>query len=107
MKKVWLFLVSLVIISALAVGYFLFGDPAHSKNRTVFVVQFIRNPDLHKDWKIAAGDCTYEVEDGSPHRHAPQDGFIYESEICVGERAADVVIDFMELPAGTAPATCR
>jgi murein DD-endopeptidase MepM/ murein hydrolase activator NlpD len=84
MKKVWLFLVSLVIISALAVGYFLFGDPAHSKNRTVFVVQFIRNPDLHKDWKIAAG-----ARCGSAPFAFPTDGmvgYLWDDSFEIGHR---------------------
>jgi len=54
MKKLGIALASLGIITALVVAYFLFVDPAHSKNRTLFVTQFIHNPAAHTDWKIAA-----------------------------------------------------
>jgi peptidoglycan LD-endopeptidase LytH len=54
MKKVGIFLVSLLIIAAIIAGYFLLIDPAHSKNRTLFVVQFIRDPEKHADWLIPA-----------------------------------------------------
>jgi murein DD-endopeptidase MepM/ murein hydrolase activator NlpD len=55
MKRFWIFLASLVIVSGLIAGYILFVDPAHSKNRTLYVMQFIRNPEAHADWKIQAG----------------------------------------------------
>ena len=55
MKKLGLFLASVAAIIALVAGYFLFIDPAHSKNRTLFVVQFVRNPGAHVNWKIPAG----------------------------------------------------
>jgi murein DD-endopeptidase MepM/ murein hydrolase activator NlpD len=54
MKKLGIALASLGLITALVVGYYLFVDPAHSKNRSLYVVQFIRNPGDHADWKIAA-----------------------------------------------------
>jgi peptidoglycan LD-endopeptidase LytH len=54
MKKLGIALASLGIIAALVVGYFLFVDPAHSKNRSLYVVQFIRDPADHADWKITA-----------------------------------------------------
>ena len=54
MKKLLLFLVSLGIVAALVVAYFLFMDPAHSKNRTLQVIQFIRDPEKHTDWLISA-----------------------------------------------------
>jgi Membrane proteins related to metalloendopeptidases len=54
MKKLGIGLLSVAVISALVAGYFLFIDPAHSKNRSLYVVQFIRHPEDHADWKIAA-----------------------------------------------------
>ena len=54
MKKLGLFLLSVVIIAALVIGYFFLIDPARSKNRTLAVVQFIRNPEDHTDWVIPA-----------------------------------------------------
>jgi murein DD-endopeptidase MepM/ murein hydrolase activator NlpD len=54
MKKFGVILLSVGLVAALVGGYFLFFDPAHSRNRTRYVVQFIRHPEEHADWKIAA-----------------------------------------------------
>lgn len=54
MKKLGIALLTIGVVTALVAGYFLFLDPAHSRNRTRFVVQFIRHPEEHADWKITA-----------------------------------------------------
>ena len=55
MKKIWLPLAGLAALAALAGAYFFFGDPAHSRTRTPFVIRFIQDPTSHEDWKITAG----------------------------------------------------
>ena len=54
MKKLVLFFASLAVVAALVIGYFFFLDPARARNRTLAVVQFIRNPQDHTDWVIPA-----------------------------------------------------
>jgi murein DD-endopeptidase MepM/ murein hydrolase activator NlpD len=54
MKKLGIALLAIGVVTALVAGYFLFLDPAHSRNRTRFVAQFIRHPEEHTDWKITA-----------------------------------------------------
>lgn len=49
-----LIIVSILIVVALVAAYFLFLDPAGSRGRTVYVVQFIRDPQDHADWMIPA-----------------------------------------------------
>ncbi|MHC1740291.1 MAG: hypothetical protein AB9897_04185 [Anaerolineaceae bacterium] len=55
MKKFLLALVALGITAALVIGYFLFLDPTHSKDRSAHVIQFIRHPEAHADWKMQSG----------------------------------------------------
>lgn len=45
---------SVLIVAALVISYFLFLDPAGSRSRTRYVIQFIQNPQAHADWKIPA-----------------------------------------------------
>jgi murein DD-endopeptidase MepM/ murein hydrolase activator NlpD len=54
MKKFLLFAFSILLIGVLVAGYFLFLDPARSRNRSLAVVQFLKAPEEHSDWKIAA-----------------------------------------------------
>lgn len=54
MKKFLLAVTSVFIITTLVISYFLFLDPARSKNRSRFVVQFIQNSQAHSDWAIKA-----------------------------------------------------
>ena len=55
MKKFLLFALAAGIIVAIVIAYFLFLDPARSRNRSLMVVQFLRNPESHAAWKTAAG----------------------------------------------------
>ena len=54
MKQFLVGLASLVLITALVISYFLFLDPARARNRSMFVVQFIQNPQTHQDWVTPA-----------------------------------------------------
>lgn len=52
MKKFLLFSFSVLLIGALVAGYFLFLDSGRARNRSLMVVQFLKNPEKHSDWKI-------------------------------------------------------
>jgi murein DD-endopeptidase MepM/ murein hydrolase activator NlpD len=54
MKRLMLITLSVLIVVALVVSYFLFLDPSASRNRTMYVVKFIRNPEQHTDWVLPA-----------------------------------------------------
>lgn len=54
MKRLMLILLSALIVVALVVSYFVFLDPSSSRNRTLAVVKFIRNPEQHADWVMPA-----------------------------------------------------
>jgi hypothetical protein len=54
MKRLMLILLSALIVVALVVSYFVFLDPSASRNRTLAVVKFIRNPEQHADWVMPA-----------------------------------------------------
>ncbi|MEA5079576.1 MAG: M23 family metallopeptidase [Anaerolineaceae bacterium] len=54
MKRLMLILLSVLIVVALVVSYFVFLDPSASRNRTAYVVKFIRNPEEHADWVLPA-----------------------------------------------------
>lgn len=54
MKKFILFTLALILIAALVVTYYFYIDPARSHNRSLAVVQFLRNPESHADWKTTA-----------------------------------------------------
>jgi murein DD-endopeptidase MepM/ murein hydrolase activator NlpD len=54
MKRFMLFVISLLIIAALVISYFLLLDPSRSRNRTSHVIQFLQNPRAHVDWTIPA-----------------------------------------------------
>ncbi len=71
MKRLMLSLLSVLIVVALVVSYFLFLDPAASRNRTLSVVKFIRNPEQYPDWVIPAlSQCN-----NAPFRF-PTSGFV-------------------------------
>jgi murein DD-endopeptidase MepM/ murein hydrolase activator NlpD len=60
-----------VLIGALVGGYFLFLDPARSRNRSAAVLSFIRHPESHQEWKTPArSQC------GSAPFIFPTDGYI-------------------------------
>ncbi len=54
MKKLLFFLLAAALIAAIVIAYFLFLDPARSRNRSLMVVQFIRNPESRAEWKTEA-----------------------------------------------------
>ena len=54
MKRLMLITLSVLIVVALVISYFLFLDPSASRNRTMYVVKFIRNPEQHTDCVLPA-----------------------------------------------------
>ena len=54
MKNPLKIIVSILIIGLIVAAYFLFLDTARSKKRSLFVVQFIQNPQKHTNWTIEA-----------------------------------------------------
>jgi murein DD-endopeptidase MepM/ murein hydrolase activator NlpD len=84
MKKLGIVLASLGIITALVVGYYLFVDPAHSKNRSLYVVQFIRNPAEHAEWKIAANSRCGSAPFTFPTRGMV--GYLWNDSFQIGHR---------------------
>lgn len=71
MKKSMIALLSIALIVALVAGYFLFLDPARARNRSAMVVDFIRHPKQHQEWKTAA-----KSQCGSEPFLFPTDGYI-------------------------------
>jgi peptidoglycan LD-endopeptidase LytH len=57
MKKEIRWILSIVIIVILVGGYYLIKNPPSflQQGRSVFVLQFLRNPEEHQDWLIAQG----------------------------------------------------
>jgi murein DD-endopeptidase MepM/ murein hydrolase activator NlpD len=84
MKKLLFFLLAAGLIAAIVIGYFLFLDPARSRNRSLMVVQFIRNPESRAEWKTGAkSQC-----EGAPFIF-PIDGYIgylWDDSFKVGHR---------------------
>jgi len=51
-KRLLIFVFSLIIIVALVAGYFYFFSPGRNNNSTFFVIPFIRNSQAHQDWAV-------------------------------------------------------
>ena len=73
MKKEIRWILSIVIIVLLVAGYYVLRHPPQflRQDRSVKVLQFIRNPEDHPDWKIPAGTKCPEA----PFQF-PTDGFV-------------------------------
>lgn len=84
MKKLLFFLLAAGLIAAIVTAYFLFLDPARSRNRSLRVVQFIRNPQSHEEWKTEAkSQC-----EGAPFIFPTEGyiGYLWNDSFKVGHR---------------------
>jgi murein DD-endopeptidase MepM/ murein hydrolase activator NlpD len=100
MKKLLIVGASVVLIAAIVVAYFLLLDPARSHNRSLMVVQFLRNPENHEDWKTAAKSTC-----GGASFSFPTDGYIgylWNDTFKVGHRHEGIDI-FSGTEAGLTP----
>jgi murein DD-endopeptidase MepM/ murein hydrolase activator NlpD len=73
-KKLIVFVVSCVIIGAIVIVYFYFRSPwgnTLNTGRNLKLVEYLRNPETHGEWKIKAG----EFCQGAPFLF-PTDGYI-------------------------------
>ena len=63
MKKEVRWIVGIAIVVLLVAGYYLITNPPAflRQGRSVYVLQFIRNPEDHQDWKIAQGSTCNEA----------------------------------------------